>query len=109
MCVRCAESPAAPTRFQCEPCLAERREAVTRWNAELRAEILAAYGTSCARCGSTKNLDLHHTLGDGDYHRINISGDSRHTRGTWQDLRKRGFPPGMETLCRSCHRKHHAS
>jgi hypothetical protein len=75
--------------------------------AELKAAVLAHYGTVCACCGTTESLTIDHIDGDGRQHRIamtsprNRIGDlGAATMYTW--LIKNGFPAGFQTLCKPC-------
>ena len=70
----------------------------------LRQEMLSAYGTSCRRCGSSKDLELDHTNGDGYEHRAEVGYNRHDVHSTWADAKKRGFPAGLfQTLCHECH------
>ena len=81
-CVRCTNPPnlAVAGKSQCQRCLDEQKQKAVAWQEELKQDIFAAYGDRCANCQTTD--DLHY-------------------------LRKRGFPPVIETLCRACHEAHH--
>lgn len=66
--------------------------------ADLRAEVLAAYGGACACCGERTPdfLTLDHINGGGTAHR----------KATWgkvyQQVKREGFPPGYRVLCWNC-------
>lgn len=74
-------------------------------NADLKAQVLAHYGQSCACCGTTDRLSIDHVNGDGWQHRTELFGDpQRGGTGTryWAWLIQAGFPEGFQTLCRPC-------
>lgn len=73
----------------------------------IRAEVLAAYGTSCVRCGSTERLELDHVNGDGRAHGIAIGAPEHGGLRFWLALKKRGWPtdPPIQVLCCTCHRR----
>lgn len=115
----------------CRPCAKER---TARWKAEhpeqyalyrskhhdeyamadrrsrmkLRSQIIKAYGSKCACCGTDRHefLTVDHINGGGNAHRKALSGvTNRHPGGTaflrW--LRKNGFPKeGFRLLCMNC-------
>jgi 5-methylcytosine-specific restriction endonuclease McrA len=66
-----------------------------------RDAALARYGTKCAYCGSTDQLQIDHINDDGREHR---QGDLEAvTIHRW--LRKHGYPEGFQTLCQSCNQR----
>src|SRR5208282_3239645 len=67
--------------------------------AEARILVFNYYGWYCACCGSNTVLTIDHVNGDGKEHRKKLS-KSHTTLYRW--LVKRKFPPGFQTLCRSC-------
>jgi 5-methylcytosine-specific restriction endonuclease McrA len=77
-------------RFYCDDCRAAARiDSVGRlrtWDWErLRDEIIARDDGKCVRCGSTKDLQVHHK-------------DWNHTNND---------PSNLETICGECHRREH--
>jgi len=104
LCVKCSSPRFSQTRY-CRECLLKNRQTAKAWNDTLRAEALEVYGTICAVCGTDRNLELHHINGDGGEHRLAVCDDHQQTRQSLHDLRKRGWPPIMQTLCRDCHTK----
>lgn len=73
----------------------------------VREETFAAYGGACGRCGSTnpKTFVVHHRFGGGNDERRRLR-----SGGGWSfylTLRRRGFPPEYELLCRTCHGSKH--
>jgi hypothetical protein len=69
----------------------------------LRAQVLGRYGRSCACCGAVGDLTIDHIAGDGREHRIELFGDKDQCGWhfyAW--LRRQGFPPGYQVLCRPC-------
>lgn len=75
------------------------REGHRQWYEGLKAAVFAHYGECCACCGTTECLSIDHVNGDGNEHRIELSGRST-TLYVW--LRDNGFPSGFQTLCRPC-------
>lgn len=79
------------------------RERVRKWRAALRRQVFGHYGTACACCGTTKNLTIDHVNGQGARHRHELFGTQRAGADrfyVW--LLDQGFPPGYQTLCRTC-------
>jgi len=63
---------------------------------------LAVYGGPiCIGCGDTdvEVLQLDHIDGGGAKHRRLLKGGSNRV---YQDLKDRGYPPGMRVLCANC-------
>jgi hypothetical protein len=60
--------------------------------------VFGHYGTACACCGGTADLQIDHVNGDGAAHRAQVG------RGTsmYRWLASNGFPSGFQTLCRRC-------
>lgn len=69
-----------------------------------RTQVLEHYGTSCACCGSTKQLTIDHVNGDGASHRLTLfgRGSSSGTGKLYRWLVEQGFPDGFQTLCNPC-------
>lgn len=68
-----------------------------------KAKVLEYYGTCCACCGFTEDLTIDHINGDGYEHRKELFGDGRTgTARFYRWLISNNFPPGFQTLCRSC-------
>lgn len=73
----------------------------------LRAEFLAAYGSTCHCCGEAHPdfLTVGHTLGDGAAHRRELLGD-RSPGGTrmYLALKRAGWPKdrGIQAECFNC-------
>ena len=82
-----------------------KRDRQRKARAELRAEVLKAYGgkCSCPDCGQTEEafLSIEHLgpRGVGNKHRKQVGGAGDRT---YADLKRRGFPPGYTVLCLSC-------
>jgi len=77
-----------------------QREWQARTRAQLRIEMLAAYGGRCSCCGEDREpfLTLDHMLGDGAAHRRSV-GRNRVLR----DLQLRGWPQDeYRILCMNC-------
>lgn len=73
------------------------------YTADLKLEMIAAYGGSCACCGEAEPafLSLDHTAGGGNAHRRALGGRS----GTkvWATLKRAGWPQGpYRVLCMNC-------
>jgi flagellar capping protein FliD len=65
-----------------------------------RQAVMQYYGGHCCWCGSAEDLELDHVdggQGQGNAHRRAIRGKLEY----W--LRREGFPPGYQVLCRRCH------
>lgn len=69
------------------------REYQRRWMAKRRAEFFA--GKSCARCGSTRDLELDH-----------IDWRSKWTHNIWsfRKIKRESELSKCQVLCRSCHK-----
>jgi hypothetical protein len=78
------------------------RERVLARASELRTQVFAHYGTSCACCGRTDNLSIDHVNGDGKQHREEIFGRQGGGVEFWYWLITQNFPEGYQTLCRPC-------
>ena len=83
-----------------------RRAAETkrRYQVNRKKLVFAYYGESCACCGAPERLSIDHVNGDGHAHRKELFGGSqgRASSGFYHWLVTNGFPPGYQTLCRSC-------
>ena len=100
-CVRCGEPHTQEGRY-CVTCGEKARLGVKQWYAQLRDEVLAAYGgPKCVCCGTTDLdvLQIDHIDGGGTQHLKEIG----HNIYAW--LRKQGFPPGYQVLCANCNTK----
>ena len=72
-----------------------------RRNAELRAELLVAYGGACACCGEGEALflDLDHVNNDGAAHRREVGNNTQ----VMLQLKAQGWPKGrVQLLCCNC-------
>lgn len=77
----------------------ERVRAYTRRRAaELRDEVLTAYGNACACCDERTHefLTIDHINGGGTAHRREVG------RHVYEQLRRQGFPAGYRVLCWNC-------
>jgi hypothetical protein len=69
----------------------------------LRAKIFGHYGHECSCCGSGANLTLDHRDGNGGEHRAELLGNHRRAGTNFYPwVIANGYPPGFQTLCRSC-------
>lgn len=66
----------------------------------LRAAVFGHYGTVCACCGGTDQLQIDHVNGDGKAHREELKGLGTYRFYSW--LIDNGFPAGYQTLCGPC-------
>lgn len=78
-----------------------------RVQAQLRAEVLSAYGNKCVRCGITdmRILTIEHKDGGG-------KADLKNSKSLWTILRRikdEGFPDCFTVLCRNCNISHGAN
>lgn len=83
----------------CKPCFKERQKNLRK---AARIEAIGHYsnGTMSCRCCGEKTLDfldLDHVDGGGRQDRI--SNKNTHTSLL---VKKRGYPPGFQVLCRNC-------
>lgn len=81
------------------PELRERmRELSRQYGRRLRETVLAAYGGVCVCCGEAtyEFLAIDHVNNDGKQHRQEVGG------GVYEDIKRRGFPPGFQVLCHNC-------
>ncbi len=69
------------------------------YRARLRRDVLDHYGRKCACCDEATEvfLTIDHIDGTGWEHRKTVS-----VAMFYKWLRKMGFPPGFQTLCRNC-------
>lgn len=85
----------------------EARARSRKWRANIKVEVLTHYGLgrcACVRCGfnDIRALSIDHI--DGGGYRYRTKGQLDGTRGTsfYQQLKKRDFPLGFQTLCMNC-------
>lgn len=76
---------------------------VARQRKNLRTRIIAHYSEglmecACCREDADRFLIIDHINGGGNEHRRQVGG----SRGMYNDIRKRGFPPGFRVLCHNC-------
>lgn len=82
-------------------------EMAQKCHADLRAQVIAAYGGECVCCGEAETafLVLDHVLNDGADHRQSL-GNRHHASGaaTYRWLRNQGFPQDgrFQLLCANC-------
>lgn len=129
LCDRCGKRPPVPGNLKCEPCreyyrqrakyelthpiIRARRDAYQKQWIEnnrdrsrerariylynLRNQLLDHYGRECVCCGETNAafLTFDHIMDDGKSHRLAVN-------SVYRDLRKRGFPPIVQTMCWNC-------
>ena len=114
-CARCQDAPrdTGPGRVYCNPCNAlnvrewydahpgMRTQRAHESKYALRAEALMRYGRICACCGEERRefLALDHINGDGAEHR---RGMPRGGLAVPLDLKRRGWPDGIQILCHNC-------
>lgn len=67
---------------------------------EARILVFNHYGLFCVCCGTTENLTIDHTNGDGKKHRAETKCRTGWTFYLW--LVKHGFPIGFQSMCLSC-------
>lgn len=70
----------------------------------LKTEVYHRYGgAKCACCGETEPafLQLDHIDGGGSAHRKSLGGRNVGPM-IYQDLKRKGFPPGYQILCANC-------
>jgi len=74
-------------------------------NLALKIEVLSHYGGKCACCGETELsfLELDHINGRGNEHRRNLGGGNHF----FHNLKKYGYPEGLQVLCANCHCSKH--
>jgi hypothetical protein len=73
-----------------------------RYRAQLRAEVVSAYGGKCSCCGESRIvfLVLDHIYGGGNKQRKSLGGDSN---GMYRFVKKSGFPKDTyRILCANC-------
>ena len=78
------------------------RRSASIYRKQLRAEMIAAYGSKCNCCGERipELLTLEHVAGDGAKHRRGVG---QNAQAQLVDLKKRGWPrDGYTVLCFSC-------
>jgi hypothetical protein len=68
----------------------------------LKQEVLSHYGTHCACCGEStfEFLQIDHVNNDGAAHRKAIGRGAG--TGTYNWLKKNGWPKGFQALCANC-------
>lgn len=89
----CLESPA-----RCIECR-ERDRTTYR---DIRKKVIDHYGGKCLCCGISelKFLALDHTEGNGNQHRLEVTGTKRGNIYRW--ILKNNFPPSFQILCHNC-------
>ena len=99
ICTRCRKRKTTSTAA-CDECRIETRRLSREYNANVREEVLKAYGGRCAKCGETRLevLTLDHIDGQGNEHRRRVKQNNMNYL-----LRAEGFPPGIQVLCGNCH------
>lgn len=122
-CRRGHKDPERTPTGDCKPCRADRTR---QWKVDNREKHLArtkianakkrdkeregvldAYGRQCACCGEDREvfLVIDHIDGGGNEHRRSIGSTRNKKNGgsrTYEWLRRRGYPPGYQTLCANC-------
>lgn len=71
-----------------------------RYRADLKCEMIEAYGGKCSCCGEAEPafLTIEHTRGDGAEHRRMLG-----SFNVYNDLKSRGWPKdGFDLLCFNC-------
>lgn len=84
---------------------AESRIRHALYRKRLKNETFAAYGGyKCCICGEVDEtvLQLDHINNDGNIHRASINKYKQSGYAVYLNLRKRGFPIGMQVLCANC-------
>lgn len=79
------------------------RAAKREYNARTKAAAIAFYSNGsmqCSGCGfaDIRALQLDHINDDGAAYRKKVTGG----QNTYWDLKKRGYPPGLQVLCANC-------
>lgn len=76
---------------------------------KLRMEVLLHYAPNgklkCANCGynDIRALELDHINGNGNIHRRKLApGNKGGGRTIYLDIKRHGFPPEYQVLCRNC-------
>ena len=122
-CYSCPQ-PAEPHRTRCHSCLAkdnhqkllshtinntEYKEYQRCYKQRLRTAAIKAYGAKCSCPGCNEDrqpfLTIDHIGGNGNKHRIELSGGKRPNVGGgafYRWLRNNGYPPGYRVLCYNC-------
>lgn len=68
----------------------------------LRAALLAFLGGKCERCGTARDLHVHHVNGDGDEHRKRAGGRI----GSYLEILSGAYPrEACALVCNGCHNK----
>lgn len=73
-----------------------------KYNAQLRSDVLGAYGDRCACCGEEepKFLSIDHIDGGGAAHRRETGVGSGFHFYLW--IRRNDYPDGLQVLCHNC-------
>ena len=89
-CARCSQP--SPNKSQCPSCT----KVQIQRNAQIRQEVLDAYGAKCICCGETEKgfLTLDHVNG-----RKNVQPKGT---GAYFEAKKGGYPPTFQILCFNC-------
>ena len=80
------------------------READRLRRVRIREEALEHYGRTCARCGfaGQRALQIDHIDDSGAIERRELGGKNFSGWRFYMVLKKRGWPPGYQTLCANC-------
>jgi hypothetical protein len=103
----CARCGLAAIPCQSPPPTAEAipdRDTTARRRDAMRAAVFAAYGQSCACCGTTEQLTIDHVRGDGAEHHRALFGRQMSGVHLYSHLIRQGYPEGFQTLCMPCNR-----
>lgn len=81
----------------------QQRAAFCRWRRNLRQRALVATGASCAICGTSQSLHIHHVGGGGTDHRKHGG-----NKAVYRDAVRCAGDGTYQTLCRKCHLAAHS-
>lgn len=97
LCISCSK-PASKFAY-CTNCKIKHSESQKASRRRLKEEVFSHYGMSCACCGESELvfLQIDHIHNDGSRHRKLVPSSQLYK---W--LKKKGFPPGFQTLCANC-------
>ncbi len=104
VCRWCGVTKRLPAKSMCGPCLDKHRAKETRRYADMRKNVIEAYGGRCVCCRTTvtKYLQLDHVNNDGAAHRKELTGD-RKGGSIYVWAQRNDHPPTLQLLCANCH------
>lgn len=81
-----------------------RKAGSRSYTADLRSQVITHYGSLCACCSATANLEIDHVDGGGTRHRRLVCGPRYSPNVFYLWVISNGYPSDLQLLCRPCNR-----